>query len=67
MILIAERQGRQESGSHVQGRGDEAHHNTHGEGQEEVNIFTIQTLNDTTLIMMNDKSKTDELKRVKSK
>jgi len=36
-------------------------------GKEEVNILTIQTLNETTLITLNDKGKTDELKRVKVK
>ena len=36
-------------------------------GKDEVNVLTIQTLNDTTLITLNDKGKTDELKRVKPK
>ena len=36
-------------------------------GNEEVNVLTIRTLNDTTLITLNDKNTTDELKRVKGK
>jgi uncharacterized protein (TIGR03066 family) len=36
-------------------------------GKVEVNILTIQTLSETTLITLNDKGKTDELKRVKAK
>lgn len=33
--------------------------------REEVNILTIKTLNEKTLITLNDKGKSDELKRVK--
>jgi len=36
-------------------------------GKEEVNLLTIQTLNETTLVTLNDKGTTDELKRVKGK
>lgn len=36
-------------------------------GKEEMNILTIQTLTETTLITLNDKGKTDEMKRVAAK
>lgn len=36
-------------------------------GKEEVNVLSIKTLDETTLITLSDKGKKDELKRVKRK